>query len=278
MDRPLPSRSKTIPLRLARLPARPGEGLPRKAEILRIIDLLALHKLNVLQLHLTDDQGWRMEIPRYPELTEIGNDSPIPAAREGQICLITRGRGRDRACTAERYVTVVPEMEMPGHSGTGHRILSGIGLPGPAVRSNSAWARKRPSRSLPTFWMRSWPQFPSPYIHMGADEVGAATLARLPHVQGANGCLGQGAFARRSDAGPSAQGPTHGLAFQKRTSADCRATSSGDRSAPAVQGAANGGLGRDSRRRTRSGDSRAVVMAWQSAEAIAGAAGQKHRT
>ncbi|MFD8572520.1 beta-N-acetylhexosaminidase [Streptomyces sp. NPDC059639] len=80
----------------------------------RCVDLLALHKLNVLHLHLTDDQGWRMPVAAYPLLTEIGGRRTGPARHEGAY---TRRELRDLvAYAAARGVTVVPEVEMPGHA------------------------------------------------------------------------------------------------------------------------------------------------------------------
>ena len=93
--------------------------------IKRYIDLVALHKMNVLHWHLTEDQGWRIEIKQYPKLTEIGSKraaTPTPANRrksdgkpyggfytQEQIKQVV-------AYAADRFVTVVPEIEMPGHS------------------------------------------------------------------------------------------------------------------------------------------------------------------
>lgn len=97
-----------------------------KNDLLRYIDLLATHKLNVLHLHLTDDQGWRLEIRKYPRLTEVGawrRESPI-----GSI-VHRRFDGRPHggyytqddireivAYAADRFVTVVPEIDLPGHT------------------------------------------------------------------------------------------------------------------------------------------------------------------
>ncbi|MDU0287892.1 beta-N-acetylhexosaminidase [Saccharothrix longispora] len=84
----------------------------------RFVDLLALHKLNVLHLHLTDDQGWRMPVPRYPLLTEVGGRR-AETAGDG----VPHGGAYTRselaglvAYAAERGVRVVPEIEMPGHA------------------------------------------------------------------------------------------------------------------------------------------------------------------
>ena len=94
-------------------------------DVLRFIDLAAVHKLNVLHLHLTDDQGWRVEVPGWPRLTSVG-------ARRSSTMLGSRVHGRFDgrphdgfytaadlrrivAHAADRHMTVVPEVDMPGH-------------------------------------------------------------------------------------------------------------------------------------------------------------------
>ncbi|MFV0129680.1 beta-N-acetylhexosaminidase [Streptomyces sp. HMX112] len=97
-----------------------------KDDVLRYLDLLAAHKLNVLHLHLTDDQGWRLEIERHPRLTATGawrsrtkhghRASPLwtEAPHGGYY---TRDDIREIvAYAAERHITVVPEIDIPGHS------------------------------------------------------------------------------------------------------------------------------------------------------------------
>ena len=92
--------------------------------IKRYIDLMSRYKMNTFHWHLTDDQGWRIEIERYPKLTEIGSrraESPKPGARdEGDGTpyggFYTQEEIREVvAYAAERFVTIVPEIEMPGH-------------------------------------------------------------------------------------------------------------------------------------------------------------------
>ncbi|UQX01372.1 beta-N-acetylhexosaminidase [Streptomyces sp. RerS4] len=97
-----------------------------KDGVLRQIDLLAAHKLNVLHLHLTDDQGWRVEIRRHPRLTEVG--SWRPRSRWGHRAsplwnetphggFYTQDDIREIvAYAAERHVRLVPEIDIPGHS------------------------------------------------------------------------------------------------------------------------------------------------------------------
>ncbi|WP_166923298.1 beta-N-acetylhexosaminidase [Flavobacterium poyangense] len=97
------------------------------AFVKKYIDYLALHKLNYFHWHLTEDQGWRIEIKKYPKLTEIGSK------RNGSIIGHYPGKGSDNTpeggfytqeevkeivkYAADRFITVIPEIEMPGHSG-----------------------------------------------------------------------------------------------------------------------------------------------------------------
>jgi hexosaminidase len=96
------------------------------AGVLRFIDLLAAHKLNVLHLHLTDDQGWRLQIRRYPRLTDVGAWRPESMVGSRQH---ERFNGRPHggyysqddireivAYAAQRFITVVPEIDLPGHT------------------------------------------------------------------------------------------------------------------------------------------------------------------
>jgi hexosaminidase len=86
-----------------------------KEYIKRHIDLLAYHKMNIMQLHLTDDQGWRIEIKKYPELTTIG--SKFSPKYKGEINGYYSQQDIREIVkyAASRYVTIVPEFEMPGH-------------------------------------------------------------------------------------------------------------------------------------------------------------------
>ena len=95
------------------------------ADVLRFIDLAAFHKLNVLHLHLTDDQGWRVEVPGWPRLTTVGawrRETMLGSRQHGRFDGRPHGgyySGDDLreivAYAAARHVTVVPEIDMPGH-------------------------------------------------------------------------------------------------------------------------------------------------------------------
>lgn len=99
--------------------------MPKDA-VLRFVDVLAAHKLNVLHLHLTDDQGWRIEIARYPRLTEVGSwRSRTMVGASGSDQWDERPHGgfyrQDDlreivAYAAARQITVIPEIDVPGHS------------------------------------------------------------------------------------------------------------------------------------------------------------------
>lgn len=83
-------------------------------EVKRVIDLLALYKANVLHLHLTDSEGWRIQIDAWPKLTEISGKTAA-AGRPGLF--YTKDDYRDIVqYAADRFITVVPEIEMPGHT------------------------------------------------------------------------------------------------------------------------------------------------------------------
>lgn len=83
-------------------------------EVCRFIDLIARHKLNRLHLHLTDDQGWRLEIPDWPALTVVGGSSATGGDAGGWFTLADWAR--IVAYASDRFVTIVPEVDMPGHT------------------------------------------------------------------------------------------------------------------------------------------------------------------
>ena len=102
--------------------------------IKKYIDYLALHKMNYFHWHLTEDQGWRIEIKKYPRLTEVGawRNGTIIGRHPGKEMIIKKYGGfytqeqiKDIVkYAAERYITVIPEIEMPGHGGCCYCCLS----------------------------------------------------------------------------------------------------------------------------------------------------------
>jgi len=82
-------------------------------DVKRYIDLISLYKMNVLHLHLSDDQGWRIEIKSWPKLTEHGGSTQVGGGKGG---FYTQEQYKELiAYAAERFITVVPEIDMPGH-------------------------------------------------------------------------------------------------------------------------------------------------------------------
>ncbi|MEH3105089.1 MAG: beta-N-acetylhexosaminidase [Sphingomonas phyllosphaerae] len=155
------------------------------AAIERVIDMMAQHKLNKLQLHLTDDQGWRIEIKRYPELTRKGawrasttpNDGAPPGRYGG---FYTQDQLRALvAYAAARAVTIVPEIDLPGHAQAAIAAYPEIGVLGDRPAVSGDWGINpylfgTDARSL-TFVRNVLDEvmaiFPSPYIHVGGDEA-----------------------------------------------------------------------------------------------------------
>ena len=91
-------------------------------EVKAFVDLLALHKMNRLHLHLADDQGWRIEIRKWPDLTARGGQTEVGGTPGG---FYTQAQYADLvAYAADRFVTIVPEIDMPGHT---NAALSSIG-------------------------------------------------------------------------------------------------------------------------------------------------------
>ena len=134
-----------------------------KQTLFKIIDEMAAYKLNVLHLHLTDDPGWRIEIAGYPKLTE-GEIAP-----DGTRQYFTADDIREIvAYAAGRHIAVVPEIEMPSHSGsvgTAYPELYGGGSAlDPANRQTYAFIR--------AVFTQVARLFPDPHLHFGGDEVG----------------------------------------------------------------------------------------------------------
>ena len=97
-----------------------------KERVKQLLDIMAEYKLNRFHWHLSDDQGWRIEIKAYPELTETGaigcySDSQAPAQYYTQEDI-----KEIVAYAAERFIEVIPEIDMPGHSGAATRSIPGI--------------------------------------------------------------------------------------------------------------------------------------------------------
>jgi hexosaminidase len=146
----------------------------------RYIDLLALHKMNVFHWHLTEDQGWRIEIARYPRLTSVGAWRTEPdGTRYGGF--YTSEEIRDVVEYARRrHVTVVPEIEMPGHATAAVVAYPELGCTGDVRAVPTTWGvhddvycagKEGTYRFIETVLDEVMALFPSKVIHVGGDEV-----------------------------------------------------------------------------------------------------------
>lgn len=170
-------------------------------EMRRLIDLLADHHLTVLHLHLTDDQGWRFEVPGYPRLTEIGARRTATQRGHGPLSTIEPGvhegfytaeQLRDLvAYAAERFVTVVPEVELPGHIQAALAAYPELGNTDVGEPVTAPWERfgVNPRTLAPTEESLAFGRaaidalcdvFDSEWIGIGGDEVPVTEWAQSP--------------------------------------------------------------------------------------------------
>lgn len=181
----------------------------------RYIDLMSRYKLNTFHWHLTDDQGWRIEIGKYPRLTEVGgcrsetmvarNFTPYVGDRTPLCGFYTQDQVRDVVEYARRrHVTVIPEIEMPGHA---KAVLAAYPqfacTPGP-FEVRTTWGVDDdvfcPSEATFAFiddvLAEVAPLFPGKYIHIGGDEV--------PKTRWRQSALAQEVMRRENLANPEA--------------------------------------------------------------------------
>ncbi|MEN8151304.1 MAG: beta-N-acetylhexosaminidase, partial [Planctomycetota bacterium] len=156
-------------------------------DVKRYIDTLAFFRMNTFHWHLTEDQGWRIEIKRYPKLTEIGSkraESPTPGARnqgDGKPYggFYTQDEIREIvAYAAERFVTIVPEIEMPGHAQAAIAAYPELGNTGEPLTVRTTWGVSKHVYNVEdsTFEFLTnvldevMELFPGEFIHIGGDE------------------------------------------------------------------------------------------------------------
>lgn len=177
-----------------------GRHYQSVAEIKKLIDWMSLNKLNVLLWHVTEDQGWRLEIRKYPALTEIGAcrkavglDSELTGSADKPYCgFYTQAEARDIVrYAAERYVDVVPEIDLPGHSQAAIAAYPWLGVTGkrPPVWTDwgvSPWLLKPDQKTLQfvdDVLDEVMQLFPSRYISIGGDEADKQQWNASPEVR-----------------------------------------------------------------------------------------------
>jgi hexosaminidase len=173
-----------------------------KGAVKKVLDWMALLKLNRFHWHLTEDQGWRIEIKHFPKLTSIGSK------RIGTPKLRNRNRGHDGiphegfytqtdikeivAYAQERFIEIIPEIEMPGHVQALLAVYPELSCTGGPFEVSSIWGVHRDvaclgnEKVVPFFKQiidEVVPLFPSKYLHLGGDEVPKDRWKTCPKCQ-----------------------------------------------------------------------------------------------
>lgn len=170
-------------------------------EIKRLLDVMAQHKLNRFHWHLTDDQGWRIEIRGYPRLTEVGG-CRVPLGRAGRdpdsghpqpyCAWYSQEQIREIVeYAASRYITVVPEIDIPGHAQAAVAAYPEFGVLDQPLPVSSEWGIHTVLFNIeePTFdflhavFEQVMELFPGPFIHVGGDEAVKDQWRASAHVQ-----------------------------------------------------------------------------------------------
>lgn len=173
-------------------------------EVKSVIDLMAMHKLNRLQWHLTEDQGWRIEIRKYPELTRRGawrDRSDLRLAEDGRPekdpqpygGYYTRQQVREIVrYAADRFIEIVPEIEMPGHAMAALASYPWLGCLGEGYEVPSLWGVKEDVYCagkdstfvfLEDVLTEVTDLFPYGLVHIGGDECPKARWKECPRCQ-----------------------------------------------------------------------------------------------
>ncbi|GAB3646377.1 beta-N-acetylhexosaminidase [Echinicola sediminis] len=152
-------------------------------DVKRYIDLMALYKLNYLHLHLSDDQGWRIEIKSWPKLTEIGGSTAVGGGSGG---FYTQDDYKEIVAYAQaRFITVVPEIDMPGHTNAALASYPELNCDGKApelytgidVGFSTLCTDKEITYQFIDDVIRELAEItPGPYIHIGGDESHVTAL------------------------------------------------------------------------------------------------------
>lgn len=177
-----------------------GRYFMPKELILKFIDVMSMHKQNMFHWHLTEDQGWRIEIKKYPRLTEIGSvrkESPIGKTDKGDG--ISHGGFYTQEDVKEiveyarkRYVTVIPEIELPGHAlaaiasypelscveDSTYEVATTWG-----VKKEVYCPKSKTFQFLEDVFTELFELFPSTYYHIGGDECPKDSWKKCKHCQ-----------------------------------------------------------------------------------------------
>ena len=174
-------------------------------EVKKYIDIMEVHKLNTLHWHLTDDQGWRLEIKKYPRLTEVGSirkktlvghlfDSEIYDDKEyGRGCYFTQDQVKEiLEYAAAKGITVIPEIDLPGHMLAALAAYPELGCTGGPYDVWGKWGvaddvlcvgKEETMKFLEDVLTEVCELFPAEYVHIGGDECPKVRWEACPHCQ-----------------------------------------------------------------------------------------------
>lgn len=166
-----------------------------------VIDMLALHNINYFHWHLTEDQGWRIEIKKYPKLTEVGSYRKETIVKPGSNefdgtpvkGFYTQEQAREIVkYAAERYITVIPEVDMPGHMMAALASYPELGCTGGPYEVPTRFGvfdevlcggNEKTLQFAKDVINEIMDIFPSPYIHIGGDECPKVRWEKCPKCQ-----------------------------------------------------------------------------------------------
>lgn len=171
----------------------------------KYLDIMEIHKLNTLHWHLTDDQGWRIEIKKYPRLTEIGSvrketlighifESDVyDGTPYGEGCWFTQDQIREIiGYAAAKGITIIPEIDLPGHMLAALAAYPELGCTGGPYEVWGRWGvadevlcagKEETMIFLENVLAEVAGLFPSEYIHIGGDECPKVYWEKCPHCQ-----------------------------------------------------------------------------------------------
>ena len=177
-------------------------------EVKTYIDMMALHNMNRFHWHITEDQGWRLEIKKYPKLTEIGSKrtETVIGRNSGEYDgkpyggFYTQEQAKEIvAYAAERYITVIPEIDLPGHMQAALAAYPELGCTGGPYEVWRQWGvsedvlcagNDQVLKFLEDVYSELIEIFPSEYIHVGGDECPKVRWEKCPKCQARIKALG----------------------------------------------------------------------------------------
>ena len=174
-------------------------------QVKKYIDIMAIHKLNVFHWHLTDDQGWRLEIRKYPELTQVGavrrqtlvghgrDSRKYDGTTYGEGMYYTQNQVREIiGYAASKGIEVIPEIDLPGHMLAALATFPELGCTGGPYDVWGRWGiaddvlcvgKESTMKFLEDVLAEVVELFPSEYVHIGGDECPKVRWETCPHCQ-----------------------------------------------------------------------------------------------